>query len=177
MVLARQDEYPYGQVSWKCLCDCGKMHITSTGNLRSSRVRSCGCLAKDNTAKFNKGRTTHGMTHSREFIIWSSIRQRCYDSNHRSFPDYGGRGITICQRWDDFANFYEDMGPRPSPKHTIERINNNGPYAPENCRWAHCSEQSRNRRPHIKNREWDALKAKLARYEMLYGPLPDEVAV
>jgi hypothetical protein len=86
------------------------------------------------------------MSHTREYAAWKAMNGRCNSPIHKAYPYYGGRGIFVCKRWKSFENFYADMGPKPSPKHSLERLNTNGPYTPSNCTWATAKEQIRNRR-------------------------------
>lgn len=127
----------------RCACDCGTEHITSLYYLRRGSTRSCGCLRSEIQSRIHR---THGMTHSPEYYIWQSMWQRTTDPNHISYPSYGARGIRVCEEWKDFATFYHDVGPRPSPDHSIDRIDVNGHYEKSNFRWATRIEQCRNKR-------------------------------
>lgn len=131
-----------GQAVWKCLCDCGAYKDIRLSSLRGEESLSCGCRKKEP----NLANTTHGLSTSPEYRAWTNMKARCCDSGHQSFHNYGGRGITVCNRWMlSFADFYLDMGPRPEGL-TLERRNNEGNYEPSNCYWATRSEQNSNKR-------------------------------
>lgn len=136
-------------VLWNCLCECGN-YVLVTGNhlKRTGGTLSCGCLQKEKTVE---AKTTHGLSSIPEYHIWALMKDRCLNKNSDNFPNYGGRGITVCEQWLKFENFYEDMGQRPNPSLTIERVDNNKGYFPENCIWATKEVQARNTRIHKNN--------------------------
>lgn len=127
------------RLRWICRCDCGKEWSVRGSNLKAGNTKSCGCLSKSQ-------HLTHGLYGSPEYYTWKSMIQRCTNSKAKNYNHYGGRGITVCDSWMVFENFYKDMGARPSNKHTLDRINNSKGYESGNCRWATMLQQSRNTR-------------------------------
>jgi hypothetical protein len=125
--------------TWLCRCDCGTEWPVLGMALLSRNTTSCGC------AKI-EALTTHGQTHAPEYRVWWGMLGRCAKPNNSRFRDYGGRGIKVCDRWKTFENFRADIGPRPDARFSIDRIDNDGNYEPDNCKWSTRSEQQRNKR-------------------------------
>ncbi len=133
---------------WLCRCDCGNEKVVGlrclSDALLGKGTRSCGCLHRESAVERS---TTHGATGTPEHRAWQAMIQRCTNRNLGTYPGYGGRGITVCERWRaSFENFIADMGPKPSPRHSLDRIDNDAGYEPSNCRWALPAVQARNTR-------------------------------
>jgi hypothetical protein len=139
------------ETEWICQCECGATTIAAGSALRSGRTRSCGCLLHESkqTATLKHGAKAGGRQ-SREYNAWNHAKRRCFTPSTSSFRYYGGRGITMCERWaNDFAAFLADMGECPDG-HSLDRINNDGNYEPGNCRWATRLDQNNNRRKNVR---------------------------
>lgn len=135
----KKDKVGISKAYWFCECECGTIGVVYGCNLGSGQSTSCGC-----------SRGKHYKADSAEYRSWKAMKSRVYNPNHNSYHNYGGRGITICDRWiDSFENFFADMGQKPSLRHSLDRIDNNGNYEPSNCRWAdvdtQCNNKSTNR--------------------------------
>jgi hypothetical protein len=130
---------------WNCRCECGNVTVVFAHALKSGNTTSCGCLKQETCVTNGKLKRRHGMTKSRTWVSWDSMLQRCENRKHKSYKNYGGRGITICDRWHTFENFHADMGDAPEGL-SIERNDVNGNYEPSNCRWATMLEQGANKR-------------------------------
>lgn len=132
-----------GRAIWTCLCDCGSLANVKAQQLRRSGTKSCGCYRRENSASM---RTTHGMTRSPTYLTWVSMLQRCENPEATGYEYYGERGIQVCENWHAFEGFLADMGERPDGL-TLDRLDPEGNYEKDNCRWATWKQQAETRRP------------------------------
>ena len=141
VVIERSGSSKYGRAQWLVQCDCGQMVVTEGASMRSGNSLSCGCA-------FEESKYIHGHYETPTYKSWANMKNRCQNPNNSRYADYGGRGISVCERWQTFSNFLADMGER-LPGTSIDRIDVDGNYEPSNCRWADASTQRRNQRDRI----------------------------
>ena len=176
-VLSRDGVDKFRSIIYLCRCSCGSVVKVRSSSLKSGHTKSCGCLRSEESGIRN---FIHGMSSktelSAEYSAWNNMKNRCYRKSDKRYMDYGGRGISVCRSWvNSFSNFLKDVGPRPTGKHSLDRIDNNAGYSKSNCRWATKSEQSKNSRKRrycsslVKGVSYNKRSRKWAKYEYVNG--------
>jgi hypothetical protein len=157
---------------WLCRCDCGTERSVKGSDLRAGKSASCGCAGRERS-KLNRPFLKHGLSRTPTYVVWCGMRERCNCATHKDYPDYGGRGIKVCARWNDYAAFLADMGERPAGL-TIERRDTDGDYEPSNCYWATYTEQNNNRRFNVFLERGDRRQT-VAQWAHEFGLHPDRL--
>lgn len=146
-VKGRNLDEPHGPVMWDCVCDCGTELVRAAKWIRGPGVASCGCYNRElSTARLG----SHGLARTPEYKAWIGMKARCYSPSSAAYYKYGARGVTVCERWMTFENFFADMGKKPSPSHSIDRIDGSKGYEPGNCRWATAKQQQLNLKNNVR---------------------------
>lgn len=146
VVVSRSLVSNWGETRWECVCDCGNTSCVNGTDLKRGTSSSCGCYGRE---MVSKAKRVHGQSHSPEHSTWAGMHKRCSNPKTNGFKNYGGKGIKVCERWQDFQKFLADMGPKPSREHTLDRVDRDGDYTPENCRWASHQVQQNNRSTNV----------------------------
>lgn len=171
----RVENDKHGNAQWECLCNCGAVVIVDSCRLATGNTNSCGCLSRElSSARLTERSTTHGLSNTRTYKVWAGMRKRCRNPNDIAYCYYGGRGIKVCERWMKFENFLADMGEVPEGM-SIERLDVNGDYCPENCVWLPNSEQRKNVRNNV-HVVYEGEKMILADFARKIGRHPSRVS-
>jgi hypothetical protein len=177
LVQYRSPQNLHGKPAWVCVCDCGGKGVVSGSVLRMGESTSCGCYQKSLAAKnLGEAASKHRAHNTPEYFRWLNMKARCNNPNNPAYANYGGRGISVCARWDkSFDAFMSDVGERPTPEHSLDRIDNDGNYEPNNVRWATSQEQANNRRNNMKV-EFNGETKTIAEWARVAGITPEGVA-
>jgi hypothetical protein len=148
-VIQKENSEKGKSVKWLCQCECGNFVSVQGGSLKAGKTKSCGCYNREVATKLCKERSTHNLSRTPFYIAWLNMKARCENTNKKEYKHYGGRGIKVCDKWKNFEIFYEDMYSSYKRGLTLDRIDVNGNYCKENCRWITIQEQSNNKRSNI----------------------------